>query len=206
MNDNLELLERQIDAIPVPHFNFVAVAARAAHLPVRTNRRRAIVATLLIIVLPALAAATAHFVPLRVTHRVGNWQLYGPSRDFMHPTTSDFSKLARQAPYHVVWPVGMPGDHKLLYLSAVGSEVFLMAYNCPGKNASYSTTMVAIIPRNYKAVNPNLGKWFVSQIANDRSNELWDAGDESVVLTTACLTREQVERIRNLTIAASRTH
>ncbi len=200
---NLQILEKRVAAIPVPPFDFSTVSARRPHTPEKTTSRRKIIsAALLLIVLPAIAAAAAHFIPLQVTHRVGNWQLWGPSKTYEHPTAADFSRLARQAPYRVTWPVGVPREHKLLFLGAVGSEVFLLAYACPGKSANSSTSMLAIIPKNYESVNPNLGKWFESQIANDRVNERWNAGEESVVLTTDCLARRQIDRIRTATIAA----
>ena len=206
MNDSVEMLGQRIDAIDVPQFDFAAIKARAVRKPARAHRRRTIVTVTLLILLPALAAAAAHFIPLQVKHRFGNWQLWGPSRTFTHPSAADFSKLAREAPYHVVWPAGVPADHKLLFLGAMGSEVFTMVYTCPVKDVSYNSTSIVIIPKNFQAVSPKLGKWFESQVASDRTNASWNVGSERVALTTDCLTSQQIQNIRDAMTVSSGMH
>ena len=124
MNDYFDSMERRIAAIPVPKFDFAAIQLKAAKKAQRETRRRNIVAAIaLIIAAPMVAAAAAHFVPLQVTHRFGNWQLNGPNKGvtLLHPVPAMFSKLSRQAPYLVVWPSGLPRGHKPFMLGSLGS-------------------------------------------------------------------------------------
>ncbi|HEV3152623.1 MAG TPA: hypothetical protein VGZ02_02345 [Candidatus Baltobacteraceae bacterium] len=207
MNDCLEALERRIEAIEVPRFDFTTITARRSGQPARQARWRSALTIALLIVVPALAAAAVHFIPLQVDHRFGNWQLFGPSREFTHPTAADFSTLARQAPYRVVWPAGVPREEKLMLLSSTGNEVFIAAYRCPSidlRKGNDALSTFIIIPKSYAAVNPKLASWFESQMHNAALNTLWNAGDESVLLSTGCLTPAQVDNIRALMITAGK--
>lgn len=210
MNDYLDAIEQHIAAIPAPKFDFAAVQKRADGKPAHRPRRNVIAGILLMIAAPIVAVAAAHFVPLQVTHRFGNWQLYGPDRGetLLHPTSAMFSRVARQAPYPVVWPSGLPRQHKPFMLGGVGSEVFTVVYSCAGQRIDRASSVAVIIPKNYAAVNPKLGKWFTSQIQDHRQNALWDVGGESIMLGSDCLTQQQIARIREATIArgGSRKH
>lgn len=203
MNDYLDSIEQRIAAIPAPRFDFAAVQTKAEGKPARPTRRRNVVAGILLtIAVPIVAAAAAHLVPLQVTHRFGNWQIYGPDKGetLLHPTPAMFSRLARKAPYQVVWPAGMPREHKPFMLGSVGSEVFILIYSCAGQRIDRASSLAVIIPKNYSGINPRLGKWFNSQIQDHRYNALWDVGSESVLLGSDCLTEQQIAHVRASTI------
>lgn len=208
MNEYLNSMEQRIAAIPTPAFDLAAVQAKAERKPLYPIRRRKIIASILLAVAtPVVAVAAAHFVPLQVTHRFENWQLYGPDKGetLLHPTPAMFARLARKAPYHIVWPSGLPLEHKAFMLSSVGSEVFIVIYSCAGQRIDHASSSAIIIPKNHAAVNPNLGKWFTSQLQDHRNNVLWDVGSQSVLFGSDCLSKEQIEHVRAVTVAKNST-
>lgn len=203
MNDYLDSIEERIASIPAPKFDFSGVQLRAERKLQRPMRRRNVIAgILLIIAAPLLAVAAVRFVPLQVTHRFGNWQLYSPGKNEMqlHPRPEEFSRLAHEAPYRVVWPAGLPRDSKPFMLGSTGSEVFTILYSCAGQRIDRASTMAIIIPKNYASVNPNLGNWFSSQVQDKARNAFWDVGNESVFFGSDCLTNREIARVRAETI------
>lgn len=200
MNDYHDLIERGVAAVPVPAFNFQTITLKAE---LKRTRRNLVAAILLIIAAPLVAMAAAHFIPLQVTHRFGNWQLNGPARGetLLHPTPAMFSRFARKSPYPVIWPSGLPPAHKAFMLGSVGSEVFVVVYSCGGQRIDRASSSAVIIPKNYSAVNPKLGSWFNSQLQDHRQNALWDVGSESIVFGSDCLTQQQIAAVKTAMLA-----
>lgn len=200
-------IRKSIDTIGVPRFDFAAVKSRAGRsTPSRRaiRRRTAVVACFLALGLPLLAAAAAHFIPLKVTHRVGNWQLFGATQTFMRPAPRVFTHAAAEAPYRVVWPAGLPRGSKPIAFGNTASEVFTIFYQCPHGRDYIPGIWAIVIPKHYGQVNAELDRWFRSQMATHRKNLLWDVGDERVLLTTDCLTLQQMQNVRSATTAAGR--
>jgi hypothetical protein len=206
MSDYCNSVEQCIAAVPAPTFDFATVQRKAALQKRRFPRQRSVMrAILLVVAVPLVvsAAVAVHFVQLQVTHRFGNWQLYGPTETLLHPKAAAFLRLESRAPYQVVWPSGLPDQDKPFILVSVGSEVFIVGYSCSGQTIERASSMAAIIPKNHSAVSANLSNWFASQLRAHRQNLLWDARAESVLLASDCLSEHQMERVRAMTISAA---
>lgn len=191
----------QLYALRVPEFNFEAIKRRA-EAP-RRLRRRIFAAVGLGTVAPALAFAALQFVHFDVTHKYGMWQVYPPrhtSTDYRNPTQATLEAVAKRARYHVVWPAGMPGTSILEALDDDASQMFTLVYTCPGTPRGYSAAV--IIPKDYSAINPDLGAWFFSQKIPHGRVLKWNVRDQLMLVESTCLSSEQIARVRAATIAA----
>lgn len=195
----------EIDRLGVPPFDVAEVRRRATRPPARPMRRRIIMIAALGILVPALATAAVKFVPFEVTHKYGMWQVYPPkgtSESYVHPTQATLAKVAQRAPYRVIWPADIPTSSRLNFLGSDASQLFTLAYQCPGTRTGYSA--VIIIPKNYPGINANIGKWFESQTIPHGRVLKWTIGEERVLLESTCLSSAQMARVRRATIAEGR--
>ncbi len=200
----LRALVDGVDSLNVPAFDFSAIQARATRLRARSpiTARKLLNGSALVVILSSLAAAASHFTPLDVTHRFGTWQIYGPQASVnMRPTQATLDRLARTAPYRLVWPTSLPIGTVLHTVSSVASEVILLDYACPQKG----TLRFQIIPYASGEINVELRAWFSSLKMQRGLNREWRAGEERVRVQTNCLSESQIQRIREATIAAGRS-
>ena len=194
---------REIDALPVPNFNFAAIQARAQQQ--RPAPRQLLLLSGLAVLVPALAAAAVlRFVPLQVTH-FGGWTQVngGTTKAYERPTPSTFAYLAKRAPYRVTWPIGLPPEKTLQTVIAGSSEVFIVDYRCAPKWQSRKMLWFVIIPRNYAAINAQLGQWLNDPHTFDHHTfTVFPVGDELVRLETNCLSAAQIAHVRSAMLAA----
>ena len=191
----------ELDALPVPDFDFAAIKQRAQR-PRRIGRR-VFTATVLAIAVPALAFAALQFVPFSVTHKYGMWQVYAPRRTsvfYRNPTQSTLATVAKRARYRVVWPAQMPQSNTLEALDDDSSQMFTLVYRCPQSLRGY--TAAVIIPQNYAAISPQLGKWFFSQSIPGGRIVKWRVRNQLMLLESTCLTMEELEHVRAATNSA----
>lgn len=196
-------LTEAVEQLHVPPVNFAAIAQRATTNARVPRRRRRVVWLTLAVLIPAVAAAAVfRFVPFQLTHKFGMWQVYGPSyasKMYWHPTSATLVQVARLAPYRVIWPVGIPKSNPMENLDSEASQLFFLLYPCPGSLTGYSS--VAIIPKNYAPINPNLGKWFDSQTIPHGRVLKFAVGEELMLLESTCLTSSEMQRVKTATIA-----
>lgn len=197
-------LTNAVERLDLPAFNFAAILKRAATNTSASQRKRRIVWLTVGFLIPAIAAAAVlRFVPFQVTHRFGNWQVYGPpgtSTQYRYPAQKALAEAAQLAPYRVVWPVGMPKSSVLEYLDSEASQMFVLFYPCPGSLTGYSS--VGIIPKNFSAINPNLGKWFDSQTIPRGKMLKFAVGEERMLLESTCLSNAEMQHVRTATLAS----
>lgn len=193
MNANIaDRLCRQIDEISAPPFDFATVKERTVRPEKpRTKRRVFLAAGLLCVALPALAVAAAHYAKIQVTNRFGTWQIYSPTVNVdWKPTNATLERIARRAPYHVIWPQGFPKDMRLRMTLSAASQLVLLQYRCGNRGV----TFVTIIPKHAEA---ELQSWLSSQkMKNVNAAYQWTVGEERVSLQTNCLNAGQVAHIR----------
>lgn len=195
---------REIDTLPVPRFNFAAIKARSERR--RPLRRRAFVTATLALLVPALAFGALQFVPFKVTHKYGMWQVYPPShvsRSYRNPTQATLIAVGKRAHYRVIWPIAMPKTSVLENLGDDASQMFTLVYRCPDSLSGYSA--VVIMPNNYSAIDPNLGKWFYSQTIRHGRILKWRVGDQLMLLESTCLSDADLSRVREATMRAGAT-
>lgn len=194
---------REIDALPIPQFDFAAIKARAERP--RSPRRRLFGIAFLSVLVPALAAAAAlKFLPVTVTHIGGWYQIRAQSMKMTWKADSrTFADYGKGAPYRVTWPAGLPQQTKLQSVISTSSEVFVVTYRCAPKRQSRKVLWFVIIPHNYAAINPRLGDWLRDPHTFDHHTfTTFPAGDELVRLETNCLSATQIARVRSAMIAA----
>ena len=191
-----------LDAVPVPDFDFSAIQQRARGI--RTARKRSHVLSIaaLSVLVPALAAAAA--VQIWPVHVVQNGKLFELSA---HRATAQFRStpaqlhhLAATASFPITLPAGLPAGSTLHTAVLIGSEVLMLNYG-----SGHGFARFIISPEHW--ASPIKGGGSVGariRLTPLPRNYRWDVRGEHVLLGTDYLTNAQVAHIRAAMSAAGK--
>jgi hypothetical protein len=152
---------------------------------------------MLVLALPILAAATiVHFFPPQIYQHDGNLNIYAQHlTTYAHPNAETLNKIARGAPYRVIFPKGLPVRTEVSMAAVADSELIDVSYSCPGRRVvdfviapkSLSSLLHPLAdPHKHVAMHPRVAlPW-----------RTFAAGDEIVRIASNCLTQSEVTRVR----------
>lgn len=195
---------RELDAVPVPEFDFAAIQQRARNCHSAPKRGRVAAIATLSVLLPALAAAAAmHFRPALVIETpAGRTEIYAHTKDVRAEwkfTKAWQRHIARGAPYRVVWPSHLPNGITPALGLSFGRGAMFLSYKCRTHRGFLQFIITAAQARNTGGTAPKLPMQMMLTRTNDTYD--WRAGAERVRLQTNCLTASQLAAVKASMIA-----